>query len=206
MRTSSRSLVVVVFPELELLDVTAPLGVFTSAGRAWNWRPFKVTLAGSTALAVSTCNQLELGPVTALADCPAPELLLVPGGYGARRALDDVELVEWLADVGRRATHLLGVGAGVLLLGRAGLLDGVSVAAPAQTVPSLLELAPSARPTALHPEVLDGKVATAVGGGAALRSALRVLASLLGERQARAVAQELGYPWEGGGVKIEIVG
>ena len=42
MRTKARRVIVVVFDEVELLDVAAPLEVLSTAGRRWNFRPYKV--------------------------------------------------------------------------------------------------------------------------------------------------------------------
>ena len=42
MRTSARTVAVVLFDEVELLDVAGPLQVLTLAGRHWTFRTFSV--------------------------------------------------------------------------------------------------------------------------------------------------------------------
>jgi transcriptional regulator GlxA family with amidase domain len=90
MRTKARRVVVVVFDEVELLDVAAPLEVLSTAGRRWNFRPYKVEVAAQQAGLVSTRNQMRIEAATRLADAAPAEIVIVPGGYGARRFAEDV--------------------------------------------------------------------------------------------------------------------
>src|SRR5687768_3845382 len=99
MRTRPYRLAVIAFDEMDLLDIAGPLEVFSSAGRKWNWRAIKAELVSSTASLHITRAQLQIGPAAALSSCPDPELVLIPGGYGARLALDDQALLDYLRSV-----------------------------------------------------------------------------------------------------------
>ena len=193
MRTRSRALALVLFDEVELLDVAAPLQALTLAGRQWNFRPFKVFAVAAQPGTIQTRNQLALEAPVPLADCPSPELLLVPGGYGARRALADDGLVAWLEAAGASAELVLGVGNGVLLLGAAGLLDGRETAIPKSAAAQLAEVAPLALPRPGAGVVDAGKVLTAGTSIAALDLGLLVIARTLGAKMALGVAAELGH-------------
>src|SRR5262245_33301471 len=121
MRTSSRVVSLLLFDEVELLDVSGPLGVLTTAGRQWNWRPFKIQTVAARSGMIETRSQVRLESEATFDSCAAAEILIVPGGYGARRALDDVSTIDWVRNTGEKAMHCLGIGNGILVLAKAGL-------------------------------------------------------------------------------------
>lgn len=205
MRTSSRSLSVVLFDEMALLDVAAPLEVLTTAGRVWNFRPFKVFPVASTPGTLKTPSQLGLTATHAFAECPEPEVVLVPGGYGARRSLADEAVVQYLGSAGARASLLFGVGNGVLLLARAGLLASSDVSVTAEVGERLQEIDASARPDTTARFRRSGRLLTASTPAGAAEGALSVVAELLGKKQALAVAATLGLPPPASPEGIEIV-
>ena len=116
------------FDEVELWDVSAVMQLASLAGRHWNWRPFRLLPTAEKAGLVDTRSQLRLEAQYTFGNCPEPEILLVPGGYGARRAAQSALVTEWCARVWPRLELALAIGTGVLVLGAAGLLDGEQVA------------------------------------------------------------------------------
>ncbi len=205
MRTSSRSLAVVLFDEVALLDVAAPLEVLTTAGRNWNFRPFKVQAVAARPGRLRTPSQLELEAKASFDELPATEMVLVPGGYGARRALGDDAVVRYLATAAASATHLFGVGNGVLLLGKAGLLGTTTVSIGTDAAALLHEVAPQARPDVDARFCKDGRVVTAATPGGAVDAALKIVQELLGKKQALAVAAALGATPPGTAEDVAIV-
>jgi transcriptional regulator GlxA family with amidase domain len=197
MRTSSRPVALLLFDEVELLDVVAPAQALSLAGRQWNWRPFKLHAVSTSQRLIATRTQLAVSSEITLAECPPPEIIVVPGGYGARRALDDEALVGWLAEHGQRAEVLACVGYGALLLGKAGLLGDAEVSVPTDAVDLLKSIAPEARPDPARNTIDSGKITSARGGGAALQLGLNIVARCLGPKQASAVADQLAMEWDG---------
>jgi transcriptional regulator GlxA family with amidase domain len=195
MRTRPYRLAVVVFDEMDLLDVAGPLEVLSSAGRKWNWRAVKAELVAGEPGTRVTRAQLALGPVLALEACSAPELVLIPGGYGARRALEDAALVSYLAGLRDSLTLTLSVGLGHLLAARAGLLAGSEVACTPALASELTALDPSVTPNTAARTVAAARSITAAQNGAALDLGLEAVARLLGKGQASGTARELGYAW-----------
>jgi putative intracellular protease/amidase len=195
MRTRPYRLAIIAFEEMDLLDVAGPLEVFSTAGRKWNWRAVKAELLASEPGPCTTRAQLQVGPVAALESCQDPELILIPGGYGARRALEDARLLEYLQRVGHAVTLTLSVGLGSLVAARAGLLRGATVAAGAALGAELTRLdasilvEPSAR-------ISSGpRSVSAAQNGSAIELGLEAVALLLGKNQALGTARDLGYPW-----------
>jgi transcriptional regulator GlxA family with amidase domain len=206
MRTSSRSLAVVLFDEVALLDVSAPLEVLTTAGRNWNFRPFKIFTVATAAGRIKTPGQVELVAQGSFESCPAPEIVLVPGGYGARRALSDDAVVGYLSKAGSTASIVFGVGNGVLLLGKAGLLGECRVSVTTEGAERLREECPLAKPDTSARFHKEGKLVTAATSCGAMDAALELVSELLGSKQAVAVAAALGLaPPAKRGQGVEIV-
>jgi putative intracellular protease/amidase len=204
MRTRPYRLAVLAFEEMDLLDIAGPLEVFSTAGRKWNWRAVKAELVSPTPTSLTTRAQLAIGPAAPLDSCTDAELLLIPGGYGARLALDNAPLVSYLANLRQSLTLVLSVGLGSLLAARAGLLSGAEVATSAALAAELTALDASIVPRWDARTISAERAVTAAQNGSAVDLGLEVVARLLGKKQALATAQELGYPWGVETLSIEI--
>jgi transcriptional regulator GlxA family with amidase domain len=204
-RTKSLQTLALVFEEVELLDVMGPLGVITSAGRAWNFRPFKVELAASSVGPLGTASGL---PLRATLDFSAPvatDVLLVPGGYGARRIATDAAHQDWLRAHVERAELVAALGNGVFALASAGCLGGVEVAAAPELAPELLAREPTLRVQALDAVCVSGKFVTARSGARSLELGCEIVSRCFGPKLAAMVAGTLGIPWLGAAPALEIV-
>lgn len=89
---------IVVFPDVELLDFCGPYEALSACRLDESRRrdepsPFAPRLVGATLDAVACANGPRFLPDVTRADCPVPDVLLVPGGWGVRAALDDAALV-----------------------------------------------------------------------------------------------------------------
>ena len=205
MRTRPYRLAVVAFDEMDLLDVSAPLEVLSTAGRKWNWRAVKAQLVASTPRPISTRAQLQIGPASSYDACPEPELLLIPGGYGARLALQDAALLDYLARVRDGLTLTLAIGLGCLVAARAGLLSGLEVATTPALADELVALDASITPRLEQRPLLAARALTAAHNGSAIELGLEVVAQLLGKSQASGTARELGYAWGTETLTLEIL-
>jgi putative intracellular protease/amidase len=193
---------VVLFDEVELFDVAGACSVLSAAGRQWNFRPFKIHTVATRVGPVETRSQVRLEARLTFSAVAAPEVIVVPGGYGARRALSDTGLLAWLKSAGQSATHVLGIGNGVLLLAAADLLGNHTVAARRELEGPIKESsASSSARTALDHEtpVLRSKnLFTAQSSADAAAAALALVSALLGAKQAGVVAETLGIPFASG--------
>lgn len=192
------------FEEVELLDFAGPLEVFSSAGRHWNWRPFKAYTVAEAAGPVRTRAQLTVIAEHSFETCPATELLLVPGGYGARRALDNPLALEFVERVGAQAERIFAVGNGGLLLAKAGLTRGAEIGVPKDALELLAEIDPSASGDADIDVCESGKLLTTGSTGRATELALTAVSRVLGAKQAATVAAVLGCDFSDGPVKIQV--
>jgi transcriptional regulator GlxA family with amidase domain len=204
MRTKARRVVVVVFDEVELLDVAAPLEVLSTAGRRWNFRPYKVEVAAQQAGLVSTRNQMRIEAATRLADAAPAEIVIVPGGYGARRFAEDASCIAELTRLASGAELIAGVGAGVLVLARAGLVADAKLATTPELAGALDGLVPSEQLDLVAPCMTSGRVISARASGAALQLGLTLIERTMGPKLLAMVASDLGVELEPEKPRLEV--
>lgn len=191
---------IVVFDDVEVLDFCGPFEVFSvvrldEETRREEPSPFDVGLVGETADPVTTKGGMTVTPRWAFDNCPALDLLLVPGGWGVRRQLENPLLLDWLRERGREVERLCSVCTGSLLLGAAGLLDGRRATTHWRALDWMAELLPAVEVVRDRHFVRDGSVWTAAGISAGIDLSLRIVAAINGEETARATARYMEYPW-----------
>jgi transcriptional regulator GlxA family with amidase domain len=190
-----RNVAILIFDDVEVLDFCGPFEVFAVTGRKSAAPPFHVYTVAERALPVSARNQLMVIPRHTLADCPTPEILVVPGGWGTRRELNNQPLLAWIADVSRAAELTLSVCTGALLLAKAGLLDGLTATTHHGAIEELREVAPHTRIDPGRRYVDNGRVILSAGVAAGMDMSLAVVARLLGPETAAETARYIEYPW-----------
>jgi transcriptional regulator GlxA family with amidase domain len=204
MRTKARRVAVIVFDEVELLDVAAPLEVLSTAGRRWNFRPYKVEVVAPSEGLVTTRNQLRIEATTSLANATPAEIVLIPGGYGARRFADDASSLEALTRLAASAEIVASVGAGVLALVRAGLSGEAKLAVPTELESELAGLVAPHRMDLLSRLTEGERVFTARHSGAALELALALVERTMGPKLVAMVRADLGLDFDLEKAKVEV--
>jgi transcriptional regulator GlxA family with amidase domain len=126
----------------------------------------------------------------ALDEFPAPEVIVVPGGFGTRDLLDGCPLVEWLRAAHETSQWTTSVCTGALLLGAAGVLDGLEATTHWLELETLERF--GARPVQRR-VVEQGKVVTAAGVSAGIDMALTLAARLAGDEVAQAIQLGIEY-------------
>jgi hypothetical protein len=96
----TRNVAILIFDEVEVLDFCGPFEVFGVAGlHSTGERPFYVYTIAEKSEPVSARNGLSINPNFTIADCPQPDILLVPGGRGTRGVIhNDVwftHIITW---------------------------------------------------------------------------------------------------------------
>jgi transcriptional regulator GlxA family with amidase domain len=185
-----------VFDDAEVLDVAGPYEVFSVAGRRHDLVPFQVALVAEHAGAVTLRNGFVVHPHLSFADAPAPDILIVPGGAGTRRELDNPALLAWIRRTGAKAELVLSVCTGALLLGAAGMLDGLDATTHHGSIALLREVAPSARVREGERFLDNGRIVVAAGVAAGIDMALHVVERLLGPELAEEAAMYMEYHWD----------
>jgi putative intracellular protease/amidase len=140
---------------------------------------------------VKTDNQmLALEATARFEDVPDPDIVVVPGGWGTRDLLDDERVLAWLRGAHESSKWTTSVCTGSLLLGAAGILDGL------RATSHWLELESLAGYGATPVEdrvVADGKVVTAAGVSSGLDMALWLTGQIAGEEFAKTIQLMIEY-------------
>jgi transcriptional regulator GlxA family with amidase domain len=123
-------------------------------------------------------------------DSPQPELLVVPGGPGTRDLLVDERMLAWVRSVHESSRYTTSVCTGSLVLGAAGILDGVDATTHWMEMEELRAL--GAQPTSER-VVERGKVITAAGVSAGIDMALRLAELIAGPVVAQAIQLAIEY-------------
>lgn len=129
-------------------------------------------------------GSLSVVAESTIADVPAPDIILVPGGPGARQAMHDETLLDWLRTADATSTWTTSVCTGSLVLGGAGLLKGRRATSHWLALDDLVPL--GAEPTGER-VVFDGKYVTAAGVSSGIDMALHLLGRIGGDEVAQTV-------------------
>jgi transcriptional regulator GlxA family with amidase domain len=146
---SPRTIVLVAFDRLQLLDLAGPLEVFDAADRLAGGGTYRTVVATPGGVAVRSSSGLPLAgdhDLFALADPTSREAevdtLLVAGGRGTRAVLDDDRFLGAIRALSARARRTTSVCTGALVLAAAGLLDGYRATTHWDSCALLADLAP----------------------------------------------------------------
>ena len=116
---------ILIFDDVEVLDFCGPFEVFSTAGQATgDATPFQVFTVAERAEIIHCRGNLLVQPHFTIADHPRIDLLVVPGGWGTRREVENQTLLDWIAAQDRQTTLTLSVCTGAFLLAERGILHG----------------------------------------------------------------------------------
>jgi transcriptional regulator GlxA family with amidase domain len=183
---------IVLFEDAEELDWAGPWEVFTMA-RAGLDDDLRVVTVAQTADPVRSFNGLRVLPDHTFEDCPKLDLVLVPGGQGTRKEIDNPVMLAWLAKVGAECTWLTSVCTGSLLLHGAGLVGGRRITTHWGFIPTLRERASDAEVLENVRYVRDGNLVTAAGVSAGIDMSLWIVGQIWGVPHARATQRFMEY-------------
>jgi transcriptional regulator GlxA family with amidase domain len=193
MAKSPRTVGIVVFDQVEVLDFAGPYEVFSVTSQVTAPGSFEVFLAAERPGPITARNGFTVVPQHSFGDCPAPDLLVVPGGPGTRTEENNDGMVSWVRERAGPAELVLSVCTGARILARAGLLDGLEATTHWNSIDVLREMAPTATVHADRRYVDNGKVVTSAGVSAGIDMSLHVVARLCGPDVARGTAHFMEY-------------
>ena len=135
-------------------------------------------------------GMLALTADGALSELPHPEVIVFPGGYGTRPLMHDEAMLAWVRAAHETSQWTTSVCTGALVLGAAGILDGLEATTHWAVLDKLAEL--GARPVSRR-VVEQGKVITAAGVSSGIDMALTLAAHIAGEDIAQAIQLFIEY-------------
>ena len=173
------------FDGITALDAIGPYEVLSRLPGA------RVRFVGIEAGPKRTDNkQLTLVADEPLSAVPRPEILVVPGGFGTRGLMTPNPLLDWIRSAHVTSQWTTSVCTGSLLLGAAGVLQGLEATTHWASLEQLRAL--GAKPTSRR-VVEQGKVVTAAGVSAGIDMALTLAARIAGDDVARGIQLSIEY-------------
>lgn len=183
-KTAVKTVAVLLFEGVELLDFTGPAEVFIVAAEG---KAFRVVTVAETRKPLRTMGGITVVPDFAYDQAPPADILVIPGGN--MRSVGPAGRA-WIRRAAGKADLVLSVCFGALLLADAGLLDGIEATTHRWALESLKKAAPRCKVVAGKRFVDAGKVVTTAGVTAGIDGALHIVERLLGPEAARWTAEE----------------
>ena len=180
--TDRLSIAIPLFPRFTALDAIGPYEVLQRIPT------FDITFVGHAKGEVRSDNGM-LGVVLdgTFEDLPDPDVIVFPGGVGTRPLQTDARVLDWVRGAHATTTFTTSVCTGALVLGAAGLLDGLTATTHWAGYAELAAWGATPIPERVV-EHLDRRIITAAGVSAGIDMALR-LTELLADRTAAQAAQ-----------------
>jgi transcriptional regulator GlxA family with amidase domain len=170
-----------VFPDLEELDLVGPWEII----RYWS----RIAQGPENCLMVSEksgpviCNKgMSINPQATFSECPPLDYLLVPGGQGTRKEVDNEALIRFVIEQAEHCRAVLSVCTGSFILHRAGLLSGRQATTHWASLDRLRDLGDVI--VVEERIVRDGPIWTSAGVSAGIDLALALVADVAGEETA----------------------
>lgn len=170
---------------VEVLDFAGPMEVFSYAG-------FKVITVAKTKDPLLSQRILKVVPDYSIKDAPQADIFAVFGGDD-EVAADDPEVIAWIKSREKSTKSYFSVCTGAFILGKAGLLDGLTVTTFHKSIENLQKAVPSAKVLKDVRYVDNGKVITTAGISAGIDGALHLVAKIRGTAAALSIAKHMEY-------------
>ncbi len=189
----ARHVGILLFDDVEELDAVGPWEVLAAWARSFPEDGYEVCCLSSDGAPVTAAKGLVLAAHRSLADAPALDVLVHPGGSGTRRLLRDPAHLDWVRSQRAMAPLLTSVCTGSLVYAAAGLLSGRPATTHWSAFDELIELDPTIEPRREDRFVDDGDLVTSAGVSAGIDMALHLVDRLAGRDHARAVRRQIQY-------------
>jgi transcriptional regulator GlxA family with amidase domain len=185
-----RVVAILLFEDVEELDFAGPWEVFAVLR---HMEPdlcdvYTVSQAGGT---VRCAKGLRVIADHSFQTAPPPHVLIVPGGVGRKREVNNPATIQFIRETAERAERVASVCTGAFLLQRAGLLEGKRATTYWMAIDELRGLGTDA--IAGERFVDQGKVLTAAGVSAGIDMSLYLVGQLFSPQLARRVQKAIEY-------------
>ncbi|WP_225742885.1 DJ-1/PfpI family protein [Marinilactibacillus sp. Marseille-P9653] len=186
---------ILLFNEVEVLDFAGPFEVFSvTEDHSEKDKPFKVVTISQDGQMIKARNGLRVLPDYSFESHPDLDILVVPGGYGAREIeLHNQDLHQWLKEQDQKTDYTTSVCTGAFLLAKAGLLENKTVTTHFSALDRLADNFPSLNVKRNTKFVDEGHILTSAGISAGIELSLYLVGKILGASTAKETAKQMEY-------------
>lgn len=183
---------VILFDGFETLDAFGPVEVIGSLAKALEGYSIAYYSEKGGVIKSAQNVRIETNPLPGIEE---NGVLLIPGGMGTRREVNNEDLILSLTDLCGEAQYVLTVCTGSGLLAKTGLLDGLRATSNKMAFDWAKEQGPQVQWVRRARWVHDGKYYTSSGVSAGIDMTLGFVGDIMGEPVARKIACGMEYVW-----------
>lgn len=195
----TRTVGLLVFNEIEVLDLGGPFEVFSVASRVAGRRgevvPFQPLLIARSLEPIAARGGFRVLPDATLQECPKLEVLIVPGGV-VNAVQADEEVVAWVRRQSSQTELTAAVCTGAFVLAQAGLLAGLRATTHWEDQADLAREFPDLSVIPGQSWVDEGRIVTSGGISAGIDMSLHLVERLHSRELALATARQMEYRWK----------
>ncbi|MEK4564954.1 DJ-1/PfpI family protein [Alkalihalobacillus sp. FSL R5-0424] len=194
MSNQPQTVLIFLFNEVEVLDFAGPFEVLSLAQK--NNQPFfNVQTISETGETIRARNGLTVQPDYSFETWEGdPDLVIIPGGYGAREIeIHNQHVLKWIKEMNQRTNILASVCTGAFLLAEAGLLSGKQATTHWASLDRFETDYPDVSVCRDVKFVDEGKIVTSAGISAGINMAFHLVKKLVGVESARETAKRMEY-------------
>lgn len=197
MTHQKKNLAILLFDEVEVLDFAGPFEVFSVTNQLNDNTLLNIQTVAETTKTIKARNGLQVVPDCDLASCSAPDILLIPGGFGTRAILDNKQVLQWIQYVDQNCEKVLSVCSGAIILAQLGLLRGLQATTHHLVLDELKTMAPDSQVLDDRRFVDNGRIITSAGVAAGIDMCLYVVDQMFGADKAETTAKYIEYDYRG---------
>ncbi len=190
---NKKNTAILIFDDAEVLDFTGPFEVFSVASNLHNDQLFNVFTIAPQKQPITAVNGLSINPDYAISEHPKIDILIISGGVGTRKLLDDRELLDWVAAVNEQTQITVSICSGSRILGQLGLLNRKHYCTHHEVYDHMDLIAPEAIPMKHKRFAKAGKIYTSGGISAGIDLSFHLVETLVGKAAAVATAAYMEY-------------
>ncbi|MGG2107152.1 DJ-1/PfpI family protein [Lysinibacillus pakistanensis] len=182
------------FDDVEVLDFAGPFEVFSVTEIENDQQPFVVETVSEKGNLVIATNGLKIQPDYSFDNVPKFDILILPGGLGAReREMYNDNVINWITNQMKTVQLMTSVCTGALLLAKAGLLNGKMATTHWASLERLKIEFPHVEVQREVKFVDEGNIITSGGISAGINMSFHIVKRLLGSEVAQNTAKIMEY-------------
>ncbi|MHA4093870.1 DJ-1/PfpI family protein [Bacillus cereus] len=181
------------FNEVEVLDFAGPFEVF-SVTEVNEEKPFTVYTVSENGKMITARNGLKVQPDYSIKNLPPVDILIIPGGLGAREyEIKNEIVIKWIRQQMKEVKLMTSVCTGALLLAKAGLLEGLKATTHWASIEKFKNEFQNVEVIENVKFVDEGHIITSAGISAGINMAFHIVKNLLGVHVAEDTAKRMEY-------------
>ncbi|NRR04033.1 DJ-1/PfpI family protein [Brevibacillus sp. RS1.1] len=195
METKQWRVGIFLFDDVEVLDFAGPFEVFSvTSMENDSHTPFRVETVSEKGNMIQALNGLKVQPDYSFANMPAFDILIIPGGIGAReREVHNEQVIQWIRQQMQQVELMASVCTGAFLLAKAGLLSGKKATTHWASLDRMEKEFPEVVVQKGVKFVDEGNIVTSAGISAGINMSFHIIKRLVGAEVAEQTAKIMEY-------------